>query len=134
MRAIALVVILSFFVSSCASLFNGTKDTVYVRSEEPDTHFFANTRDIGRGTNAVTTISKKDLSNTVLRAEKVGCNTKSAPIETKFDPTTLLGILIDFGIISILLVDWAATGAVTKADQTDYILTPECPKQAPQKM
>ena len=90
--------------------------------------FFANNRELGRGTSAITTIPKKNLKNTVLRVEKENCHSKSSPIETSFDGITLLGILLDFGIVSILLVDWAATGAVNQAAQTDYILTPECPK------
>ena len=127
MRTIVLVVILSFLTSSCASMFHGTKETIYVRSEKPDTVFFANNREIGKGTSAVTTIPKKDLRDTVLRTEKKECHSKSSPIETEFDGVSLLGILLDCGIVSILLVDWAATGAVNKAAQTDYILTPECP-------
>ena len=129
---IAFLVIVTFLVSSvtgCAAIFHGSSETIHVRSEEADTRFFANERDIGKGTSAVTALPKKGLSEVVLRAEKTGCNTKSTPIPTEFDALTLLGILIDFGIISILVVDWAATGAVTKASQTDYILTPECPKK-----
>jgi hypothetical protein len=128
MRAISLVVIITFFTTGCAAMFHGTKETIYVRSEEQDTRFYLNNRDIGKGTSATTTIGKKQLRNAVLRAEKNGCNTKSSPIETSFDGVTLLGILLDFGIISILVVDWAATGAVTQAAQADYILTPECSK------
>jgi hypothetical protein len=50
--------------------------------------------------------------------------------DTSFDAITLLGILIDFGLITILVIDWGITGAVTKAAQTDYALTPDCPKKA----
>ncbi len=132
MRFIAWFVMMALLNTGCASIFHGTKETIHVRSDEPDTHFYADSRDIGKGTSAVTTLPKNSLSHAVLRAEKPGCNTKSAPIETEFDGVTLLGILIDFGIISILVIDWAANGAVTKASQTDYILTPDCPKQQPQ--
>jgi hypothetical protein len=128
---IALSVIISFLVSGvtgCAAIFHGSSETIHVRSEEADTSFFANERDIGKGTSAVTALPKKGLSKAVLRAEKTGCDPRSVQIPTEFDTLTLLGILIDFGLISILVVDWAATGAVTKASQTDYILTPECPK------
>ncbi len=127
-RAISLVVITTFVTTGCASMFHGTKETIHVRSEEQDTRFYLNNRDIGKGTSAATTIRKKELGNAVLRAEKNGCNTKSSPIETSFDGITLLGLLLDLGIISILVVDWGATGAVTQAAQTDYILTPECSK------
>ena len=130
-KIISLMVMAALFSSGCASMFHGTKDTVYVRSEEPDTHFYCNNRDLGKGTMAVVTISKSDLSSSTLRAEKIGCNTKIAPIDTEFDATTLLGILIDWGIISILMVDWAANGAVTRSSHSDYVLTPDCPKQQP---
>ncbi len=109
-------------------MFHGTKETIYVRSEEQDTRFYLNNRDIGKGTSATTTIEKKQLRNAVLRTEKNGCNTKSSPIETAFDGVTLLGIFVDFGVISIIVVDWLATGAVTRAAQAEYILTPECSK------
>lgn len=131
MKAISLMVILSFFISGCAGMFHGTSENIHVRSDEPDTVFYLNNREIGKGTSAVTTVRKKKLKSAVLRAEKKGCHTKSSPIETEFDGITLLGILLDLGIISILCIDWGATGAVTKAAQTDYILTPECSEQAP---
>jgi hypothetical protein len=127
------LVIVSFLVSGCAAIFHGTTERIYVRSDEPDTRFFMNEREIGKGTSASTAINKKELKQAVLRGEKAGCDVKSSPILTAFDATTLLGILIDWGIISILVVDWAATGAITKAAQTDYVLTPECPKQQPQQ-
>ncbi|MBI3585445.1 MAG: hypothetical protein HY096_16035 [Nitrospinae bacterium] len=127
-KMIAVIVVISFFVSSCAAMFHGTKESIHVRSEESDTSFFVNERSIGKGTSAVTTVPKNKLKSVVLRAEKEGCNTKSSPIETEFDSITLLGVLLDLGIVSILVIDWGATGAVTKASQTDYVLTPECHK------
>lgn len=112
--------------SGCATIFNGSTETIHVRSEEPNTVFMANNRELGRGTSAVATLNKKELKSTILRAEKTGCNATTMPIMTAFDATSLLGILLDFGIVSILIVDWASTGAVNKASQTNYILTPSC--------
>jgi hypothetical protein len=129
MKTVAIIVIITFSLSGCASIFHGTKETIHVRSDEPETHFTLNSRDLGKGTIVSTTVSKKEISTAVLHAEKPGCITKSQPIETSFDGITLLGILIDFGLISILVIDWGITGAVTKAKQTDYSLTPECPKK-----
>jgi len=120
-----LAVSVLFFSSGCASMFNGTTETIYLRSNLPNTTFYANAREIGRGTSAVTTIPKKQLSKTTLRAEKAGCHPKTTPIETSFDATTLLGVFLDYGIFSIVCFDWIGTGAITKAAQTDYILTPE---------
>lgn len=73
--------------------------------------------------NAVYTFKKKE--NYVLKAEKNGCKTTVIPQKT-FDPTTLLGVFIDWGIISILVVDGAATGAWQKFNQTSYIVDPDC--------
>ncbi len=128
MKIISLILVVAFLSSGCAAMFHGTKETVYLRSEEPDTHFYCNQRDLGIGTSAQVTLAKSDLSSSNLRVEKQGCSTKTAPIDTQFDAVTLLGILIDWGLISILIVDWGATGAVTKAAHNDYLLTPECPK------
>ncbi len=130
-RIISLVVMVALISSGCASIFHGTKETISVHSDEPDTHFYCNGRDLGIGTMGMVTIDKKDLSSSVIRAEKKGCGTKTAQIATSFDGICLLGVLIDFGIITILVVDWGATGAVTKASQNDYNLTPDCPKQQP---
>lgn len=121
---VSALLISTIFLSGCASMFSGTKETIYVRSNLPNTTFFANGRELGTGTSAVATIPKKKLSETTLRAEKKGYHTVSTPVETSFDPVTLLGVLLDYGIVSIVCVDWLGTGAVTKAAQTDYILTP----------
>jgi len=124
-RVIALMVSIIVFTNGCASMFHGTSEQIHVRSEEPNTRFFMNEREIGKGTTAVTTIPKKDLSRAILRAEKEGFNSKSTTIPTEFDAVTLLGILIDCGLISILVVDFAATGATDRAAQNDFVLTPE---------
>ena len=128
MKTISLVVMVSFFMSGCAAMFSGTSETINLRSEEADTQFFVNNNEIGKGTSATTSLPKKNLKTAVLRAEKTGCTTQSSLIETEFDAISLLGLVIDCGVISILVVDWAATGAITKAAQRNYILTPKCSK------
>jgi len=115
----------TFFLSGCASMFSGTTETIYIRSNLPETKFYANERELGTGTSAIVTIPKKKLSKTTLRAEKKGYHSKTTPIDTSFDPVTLLGVLIDYGIFTIVCIDGLGTGAITKAAQTDYILTPE---------
>ena len=116
-------VILSI-TTGCASMFNGGSEMIYLRSNEPNTTFYANARELGTGTTAVTSISKKQLKKTTLHAKKPGYNSVSTPIETEFDSTSLLGIFVDYGVFSIICVDWLGTGAITKASQNDYILTP----------
>lgn len=127
MRTISLLVIISFLFSGCAAIFHGTNEQISVRSELPDTRFFLGNKEIGKGTSAVVSIPKKKLKGAVLRAEKDGCDEQSTLIETGFDAVSLLGLLIDAGLISILVVDWGATGAITKAQQINYVLTPLCP-------
>lgn len=127
-RLVATVTAIAFLTAGCATVFHGTSETIHVRSEVPETTFYAGAQQIGKGTSAVTTIEKKSLKKTTLRAEKPNCIAKTTPLMTSFDGITLLGILLDFGLISILVVDGAATGAWTHAARTDYILTPECPE------
>jgi hypothetical protein len=124
-KILPIMTVACLLLNSCASMFSGTKETIHVRSNLPNTVFYANERELGRGTSASFTLPKKKLSTTTLRAEKKGYNTKTMPIETSFDAVCLLGILIDWGVFSIVCVDWLGTGAVTKAAQTDYVLTPE---------
>ncbi len=126
MKFFAVILAVTFFCSSCASMFSGTSETLYVRSDEKNTKFYVDNREIGIGTNAVVSLPKKGLSRKMLRAEKDGCTPKSIPIETKFDSMSLLGLLIDWGLVSMLVVDLGATGAIHKAAQTDYNLTPDC--------
>lgn len=115
------------FMTSCASIINGTQDRLNFRSDVTGTKFYLNDTELIGTDTASIKISKKDLSDTVIYAKKDGCTTSMQTIDTRFDATTLLGILIDFGLISILVVDLAINGATSKADRTNYVLSPRCP-------
>lgn len=110
-------------MSGCAAMFNGSTQQVSVRSNEDDAKIYVNEAYIGKE-NAVTTFRKKE--NYVIRVDKEGCESVSVPATKSFDATTLLGIFIDYGIVSILLIDGAATGAWKKFDQTSYVVDPNC--------
>lgn len=97
-RVVAVVTALAL-MPGCATIFHGTSETINVRSEVPETTFYAGGQEIGRGTSAVTTVQKKSLKKTTLRAEKADCITKTTPLMTSFDGISLLGILLDFGLI-----------------------------------
>jgi hypothetical protein len=129
--AVPLVCLLLLVSTSCAAIFNGTSETIHLRSDQQQTRFFANDRDLGTGSSAIATIPKNQLKRTVLRATKEGCEDAVGPVATGFDAVTLLGLLLDLGIVSIVVVDWAATGAITKASQHSYVLTPTCQSAAP---
>jgi len=108
-------------------MIHGTTESIDVHSEVPGASIYWNDQKIGTG-NASVTIPKKQLSSSVLRASKPGCNDASKAIQTSFDPTSLLGLFIDWGVISIVGVDWIGTGAIQQAQQTSYTLNPDCNK------
>ena len=125
MRSLAVLLVMSMLLGSCASIIHGTTDVISVRSNEKDTTLFLNGSEIGKDS-ATVTVAKDKLSSSVIRASKRGCRDATERIDTKFDPTTLWGILIDYGIISILVIDMAINGATSRAAQTDYVVTPQC--------
>lgn len=129
MKKVFLSLSLAFTVllnASCASMFSGTTQTILVRSDQKGTKLFLNNDEIGTDT-ATVQISKKNLNNSILIAKKPGCTDAQSSIPTKFDATSLLGVFIDFGLISILIVDWGITGAVHEAERTSFVLNPSCP-------
>ena len=60
-------------------------------------------------------------------AKKEGCLDATAETGWSFDPRSLLGVFIDFGIITIP-VDFAIGGAMA-TDPTTYTVSPVCPDQ-----
>ncbi|NOY73693.1 MAG: hypothetical protein GXP14_15230 [Gammaproteobacteria bacterium] len=115
--------IVAVLLSGCASMFNGTSQELHVRSNDDNVKFYVNEAYIGKGS-AVTTLKKKN--EYMITAKKEGCDLVTRPITKSFDGTTLLGLFIDLGIFSILLIDGAATGAWQSFDQTNYIIDPIC--------
>lgn len=104
-------------------MFHGSTQQVAVRSNVPGTELYVNEALIGRDS-GVTTFHKN--KNYTLTARRPGCSDVQAIATKSFDATTLLGILVDFGIFSIFLIDGAATGAWKQFDQTSFVLDPNC--------
>jgi len=117
------VISISIITTGCAAMFNGTTQVINIRSNNDDAKIFVNEQYMGKKS---TVYTFKKNKNYVIRAEKEGCKDNVIIPEKTFDPTTLLGILIDWGIISILVVDGAATGAWQEFDQTSYVIDPQC--------
>ena len=109
--------------TGCATMFNGSNQTVNIRTNEKKKKIYVNEEYMGKN-QATYTFKKKE--NYVLKAEKEGCKTTTIIPQKSFDPTTLLGVLLDWGIISVLVVDGAATGAWQKFNQTSYVIDPDC--------
>ena len=125
MKKLSMFMVMFVFLQSCASMFSGTSDRFKLRSDVQGTKFFLDDEELGTD-NATTSVSKKKLKSTRFVAKKQGCKDAFIDVETKFDATSLLGLLIDFGLISILVVDWMSTGAVREAERTNYVLNPVC--------
>jgi hypothetical protein len=114
---------ITLMTSGCATIFNGASQTVNIRSNDTEAKLYVNEEYMGKN-QAAYTFKKKE--NYVIKAEKNGCKTTSITPQKTFDPTTLLGVLLDWGIISILVVDGAATGAWQKFEKTSYVIDPDC--------
>ena len=114
---------ISLLLTSCASIFNGSTQQLSIRSNVNDAKLYVNEEYVGKNS-SVTTLQKKKKYE--ITAKKEGCTDVTVPVTKSFDPTTLLGILIDYGVISILVIDGAATGAWQKFDRTSYVIDPQC--------
>lgn len=114
----------ALLLSACASMMSGTKENIVVRSDK-DAKIYLNGEYLGEGV-AMTTISKKNIDRKTLRVTKKGCQTVTREIETKIDPTTFLGCILDACLVTVLVIDWGITGAVKEAVQTNYFIDPIC--------
>lgn len=125
MKSVKVLMVVAVLVlnSACATMFNGSSASVSIRSEDPKAKLYLNDTYIGQG-GATVSVAKK--GNHSIRAAKEGCGDGTTAIQKKFDPTSLLGILIDFGIVSMLIVDGAATGAISDIEPKNYVVNPNC--------
>ena len=118
-----LCVTVTVLFSGCATMFNGSSQVMSIRSTDDDAKLYVNEQYIGKGNGTETFQKKRQYTIT---ARKAGCRDTNVIATKSFDPTTLLGILIDWGIISILIVDGACTGAWQHFDKTSYLVDPDC--------
>lgn len=121
-----LIVVLAIVVAtqmSCATMFSGSRETLHIQSEVPGTKIYVDDEYIGTQDGAIS-ISKR--RSPIIRVKKEGCADGVQPVAKQFDGLSLLGILIDFGLITILIVDWAATGAIQKFERTNFMVNPHC--------
>lgn len=129
MKAITALVVFVFGTNmmnamGCALMFHGKSDQIRIQSQSSDAGLYLDGVEIGKGTATATVQRGQKYS---LTAKKNGCS-DSALIQTgsKFDEVSLLGLLIDWGLISILLVD-NLSGALWKTEPTVYTVSPICP-------
>ncbi|HXH75808.1 MAG TPA: hypothetical protein VNJ08_12615 [Bacteriovoracaceae bacterium] len=129
-HSLNLIVLASLLLTtSCATIMSGKTDTIHVRSTVPGTKFYLNNTHFGTDDGSIE-ISKKRLKEAGIYARKDGCETAFTEIETRFDKVSLLGIFLDFGMVSILVIDWGVYGSVREAKKLNYVLSPKCPQES----
>jgi hypothetical protein len=112
-------------LSGCAGILHGTSDTVSVNSMEEDTVIYVDGTPRGKDT-AIAQLERGD--DHTIRVSKQGCRDVTMETTDSFDTATLLGIFLDYGIISIPTD--LISGAAWKTDQSVVTLTPICPRNA----
>ncbi|MGC1678347.1 MAG: hypothetical protein WA740_12535 [Candidatus Binataceae bacterium] len=110
--------------SSCAYLFHGTSDEIHIQSGNPKAELYLDDQAVGIA--SATATVDRDKTYTI-QAKAPGCETRTVETGDKFDPISLLGLLIDLGIVSILVIDMGTTGAAWKTYPTTYTVNPICP-------
>jgi hypothetical protein len=104
----------------------GTQETIYVKSQVPETHYFLDDEEVFPIKDELS-IPKKSIRNAVLYARKDGCESVGLELPTSFNQVSLLGLFVDLGLISILVIDWGIYGSIWELDKLSYELTPKCP-------
>ncbi|WP_223823662.1 hypothetical protein [Candidatus Enterovibrio escicola] len=69
---------------------------------------------------------EKNNYNITVQGSNDKCKSVTILATKSFDPTTLLGVFLDFGIVSIFVVD-GLSGAWQQFDQTNYVIDANCP-------
>jgi hypothetical protein len=120
--AAIVVIVLSLQVTGCAYMFHGSTDNITIQSADKDAQIYLNGVLIGKGS-AMATVDRG--TQATITAKKAGCSDNLVQTGERFDAVSLLGILLDLGIISILVVD-NVTGAMWKTVPTVYNVNPVC--------
>src|SRR5207245_9528981 len=107
-----LVAVLLFQFTGCAYMFQCNTDQITIQSADPEAKLYLNNVLIGKGSASATV--PRNVKQTI-SARKNGCTDHVVQSGDRFDAISLLGILLDFGVISMLIVD-NSTGAMWKSD------------------
>jgi hypothetical protein len=114
-KTLLAVAITSLSLSSCATIFTGTKDEITFNSSPEGATVFH--RGVEKCTTPCTTSLNRSLNPENVDLKMIGYEPKTVGLSKEFNAVTLLNILLG-GIIG-LGVD-AATGSLTKYDQKKY--------------
>ena len=105
----------SIMLSSCATVFTGTKDKLSFTSEPAGAHVFY--KDLEKCVTPCETEIQRLMSKQVVVMKKEGFKDQEVLLKSKFNPITLINIAVG-GIIG-MGIDMA-TGSFMKKDQKEY--------------
>jgi hypothetical protein len=121
------MLVLSFQLISCATIFHGSTEQIEIGSNVDNTKIYVNEVYVGEaGPEKPIYVTIPKRGHIAFNGKRSGCNEDEHVVDRKIDLATFLGLLIDGGIISILLVDIIGTGAAFRSAQTGYFLNLEC--------
>lgn len=103
----------SLLLTSCATIFTGTKQTVLIKTEPPGADVEVD--GIRRGVTPLPVLLKKGFQGQTITLKKDGFEPNIFQPETTFNPVSILNL---FGLLG-WAVD-AATGAMMKYDPKSY--------------
>jgi hypothetical protein len=118
MKKLSILILMAtvFVITSCATLFTGTKQTIQINSQPPGAKVQVD--GVDRGKTPVAIELKKGSTGQTISLKADGYETKSFQPETTFNGVSALNLLN--------LLFWgidAATGALWKYDPTFYDIT-----------
>ena len=119
-----MIVALAMASSGCSTIIHGSHDQVKIYSKEAGSSLYVNNKEVGKDSVEVP-LRRGKISE--LRASKPGCEDARANSDVFFDATTLLGIFIDLGIVTVTTD--IATGNAYRVDPLEYELNPQCPNK-----
>jgi len=127
-----IIMTLAIFSTGCAAMLKGTKDdVVFQAGDGHPTSFAINGVPVAGGAEvptAMASVKTKGNTRATVTATREGCAPVTVPLQTSFAPVSLWGIVWDFGLISMGLIDGAATGAAVRTDPVQ-VVTPVCAKE-----
>jgi hypothetical protein len=116
-----LIIFTLLVMTSCASVFKGTTDTLHISSYEKGSKIYVNNILVGTD-NVVFEHSKKDLGNTMIVVKKDGCKDSHVLIEGEPDPVAAANCIFLClpGVVDLFTCAWQ------EAAMKSFYITPYC--------
>ncbi len=118
MKKIVSVLVVSSLLSGCATIFGSSSDIITISSKDPAATILVNGNEVGNGS---ATYTLKRGKQAVITASKKGCQDRTVITDQSVAGAAFFNLIFVIG----WLVD-AVSGALYKADPTQYTVTPAC--------